>query len=84
MDIVKKDNLYYIGNEKQPLARLEYEVKENTMYINDLFVISHLKGQGIASQLVNEALLQAKEDNLKVFPICSYAKKIILVEEING
>lgn len=77
MDIIREENKFYIGNENEPLARLDYKIDDNILYINYVYVISHLRGQGIAGQLVNEAINFAKEQNLDIEPICSYARSYI-------
>lgn len=63
MDIVQDDNRFFIGNPKEPLAELAYEVEEKRIIINHIDVVSHLKGQGIASDLLKSLLIFAKENN---------------------
>lgn len=47
-----------------------------------LWVITHTEvdkeygGQGIAAQLVDEVVKQARQHNVKINPVCSYAKRM--------
>lgn len=83
MDIYKGENNFYIGNESEPIGQLTYSIRDNIMYINHVFVVSHLRGQGIAGDLMNFALNYAKEENLDIEPICSYARSFIFREGNN-
>lgn len=50
--------------------------KSSTFWIIDhTFVEDEYGGQGIASKLVAEVVEQARNNNLKIMPLCPYAKK---------
>ena len=63
MDIVQEENRFFIGNPKEPLAQLSYEIDNKKVIINNIEVVSHLKGQGIASDLLKSLLVFAKENS---------------------
>ncbi|WP_405099388.1 GNAT family N-acetyltransferase [Oceanobacillus sp. FSL H7-0719] len=48
---------------------------------DDVIIIDHTgvepahRGQGLAEQLVNKAVDKAKKENLRVMPVCPFAKK---------
>lgn len=48
---------------------------------DDVIIIDHTgveqahRGQGLAGELVNKVVEKAKEENLKVMPVCPFAKK---------
>lgn len=50
-------------------------VNENTVNINHTFVDDSLRGQGVASQLLEAAAAQIARDGKQVIPTCSYAVK---------
>lgn len=50
---------------------------EKLIIIDHTFVESHLRGEGIAKDLVAEGVKFARENNLKVMPLCPFAKAII-------
>ena len=59
------------------LATLSYTLFENKIYLEHTEVPEVLQGQGVARQLVEEALGYAKASNLPVVPMCPYANKFI-------
>lgn len=63
MDIIHEENLFYIGNPEEPLAKLEYAVENNKIQIIKIYVVAHLKGQGISNDLVQALLKYAREQN---------------------
>ncbi len=50
---------------------------EDKIIIDHTFVESHLRGSGIAKDLVAAGVKFARENNLKVMPLCPYAKAVI-------
>lgn len=76
MNFIKEENRIYLEDEnKKVIAEIEYEKLENDIYnIYHTFVDKSLRGQGIASKLVEEAVKEIKEKGGKVQSTCSYAK----------
>jgi len=70
-------NRFYIGDsERNDIARITYYYKDNTTIVIDhTFVSPELRGKNIAGQLLNKVIAFAKEHNLKIIPVCSYAVK---------
>ena len=57
---------------------LEFNRPEvGVMRIEYVEVSPELRGSGLGKQLVEKAVAFAKETNLKVVPICSYARAVI-------
>lgn len=81
MEIYKGEDKFYMGKE-EPLAEIKFTVLNKEIYIEHTYVNGPLRGQGIAAQLVEKVLEYAKENNLKVVPICSYVKKYLEKEEV--
>ena len=76
--IIKKGkNRFYIGeNEKNDIARITFYYKEEKVIVIDhTFVSIELRGKAIAGKLLNEVITFAKEKNLLIIPVCSYAVK---------
>lgn len=76
MDFLKKENKIYLKNSTgEIIALIEFEeIKKGTYNIYHTFVDNSLRGQGIASKLVAEAVKEITSRNAKVVATCSYAK----------
>lgn len=76
MDFKIEENRIYIENEEgKILAEIEYEKIENNKYsIYHTFVDEVLRGQGIASKLVEKAVAEIKKKGGEPVATCSYAK----------
>ncbi len=72
----KEDNRIYIDDEEgKVIAEIEFEETEKgTFNIYHTFVDESLRGQGIASKLIEEAVNVIKSKNGKIKATCSYAK----------
>jgi hypothetical protein len=80
MQEIKKDvNRFYVGeDQKKPLAVISfYPSGENRIVIDHTFVCEALQGQGVGQQLVKQVVEYARQENKKIFPVCTYAKKIM-------
>ena len=54
-------------------AHVDYELEDDVMVITHTIVPQEIGGRGIAGQLVRAAALHARNEGLRVDPICSYA-----------
>ncbi|MBO6244345.1 MAG: N-acetyltransferase [Clostridia bacterium] len=77
MKFIKEDNRIYLKNlEGKIIAEIEFEeVEKGKFNIYHTFVDESLRGQGIASKLIEEAIKEIKNRNGKVGATCSYAKR---------
>ena len=77
MEFLRGKNRIYVQNSsKDIIAEIEYEETSDGVYnIYHTFVDESLRGQGVASQLVEEAVKDIKAKGGKVTATCSYAKK---------
>ena len=77
MDFKKEENRIYIEDSNgEVIAEIEFEeVRDGVYNIFHTFVDESLRGQGIASKLVEKAVEVIKNRNGKVEATCSYAKK---------
>lgn len=55
----------------------EYQVENNAWLITHTQVNPACRGQGIARQLVDSVVQAAAKEQIKIIPLCSYAKKIL-------
>ena len=76
MDLKKEENRIYLDDENgKVLAEIEFEKLEDNNYnIYHTFVDELLRGQGVASKLVEAAVNEIKARGGKVKATCSYAK----------
>lgn len=77
MNFIKEENRIYLPNENgKTIAEITFEEIEKGIYnINHTYVDESLRGQGIASKLVEEAVKEIKGKNGKIEATCSYAKR---------
>ncbi len=77
MDIVQKDNGFYMENEDGlNVAFITYQYESDDIIVaNHTFVDESLRGQGVAKELLDRLADFARENNLKVRPLCSYVVK---------
>lgn len=70
--------LFYIPSEEgEPLAELVYAVTEDgRMIIEHTEVDEELRGQNAGFELVNAAVEHARQYDMKVVPVCPFAKGI--------
>ncbi|TDM09325.1 MAG: GNAT family N-acetyltransferase [Ideonella sp. MAG2] len=54
------------------LCEATYRLQDGVMWMNHTGVPSALEGRGLASQLVSAAVAHAREQGLKIKPVCSY------------
>lgn len=85
--IIKKDgNQFYIGSDPFcAKAVVTYVFNDkNTILIDHTFVSDELRGQGIAKDLVDAVVNYARQENLKIIPLCSYAEWLMKSSEKYG
>jgi len=76
VNIKEAENKFYIGDSvTNPLAQIEFERNDNVLSLVSTDVSASLQGQGIGQQLVAYAVDFARRHQLKIIPICPYAKK---------
>ena len=74
--IKEAENRFYIGETPEnPSAQVEFQISENVLTILSTEVSASLQGQGVGQQLVAYAVDYARKHQLKIIPVCPYAKK---------
>lgn len=86
MDIQHKDNTskgsFYIENDGETVAEITYSKAGNTTIIIDHTEVSEkLRGENVGKKLVKHAIEYARENELRVIPLCPFAKSVIERDE---
>lgn len=79
MEIKHKESnsrgMFYIESEKGLIAELTYNKSENNILtIDHTEVKREMENQGIASRLVERSVEYARENQLKIDPLCPFAE----------
>ena len=76
MEFITEENRIYTRNEEgKVIAEIEFEKVDDYVYsIYHTFVDESLRGQGVASKLVELAVKEIESRNARVTATCSYAK----------
>jgi len=76
MDIKQGEQKFFIGdNEAEPIAEITYKPKDaQTIIVDHMYVSEELRGQGIAGKLVEVIVNFARDEDLKIVPLCPYVK----------
>lgn len=68
---------FYIDESGKRVAELTYTIKTNsTLVIQHTEVDGTLQGKNIGYELVEKAVAFAREQQLKIFPACSFAAQL--------
>src|SRR4051812_37797179 len=68
--------LFFIDVNGSRLARMTYTVAGNRATIEHTEVDEAMRGQRAGARLVEAAVQWARESNMKLVPVCSYAKSV--------
>ena len=79
MEIKHKENdsrgMFYMENDKGIYAELTYNKQDNNILIIDHTEVNEeLEGQGLATKLVKKTVDFARENQLKIDPLCPFAE----------
>lgn len=74
-NIQSEEGRFYIEEDGQMLAEITYSRPEHQqLLIDHTYVSESLRGQSVGEQLVLRVVEQARQENNKIVPVCSYAK----------
>jgi predicted GNAT family acetyltransferase len=68
---------FFIDENGEWVAELTYVNDNGIMTIDHTEIDEKLRGEGIGEDLVKAAVEYARENGLKINPVCPYAKKVI-------
>lgn len=68
---------FYIESNGNRLAEMTYsKAGEDTIIIDHTEVSDALRGKGAGLQLLNAAVAHARKNNIKIIPLCPFAKSV--------
>jgi predicted GNAT family acetyltransferase len=76
-DEQEQRGVFFIEHEGNRVARMTYSLKQGNMVVEHTIVDEALRGNDIGAQLVSEGVTFAREKNMKIVPVCTYAKKLL-------
>jgi uncharacterized protein len=81
MEILQKDDgkkgMFYIEQNGQIVAEMTYVwAGDSKIIIDHTEVDDSLGGKGIGKQLVEKAVVFAREKSIKIMPLCPFAKSV--------
>ena len=80
MENIKKDkNQFYIGeNSEEILAEITFFPEgKDKIIIDHTYVCNPMRGQGVGLQLLISVVEYARQENMKIIPVCPFAKKVM-------
>ncbi|MCP3029787.1 N-acetyltransferase [Halobacillus sp. A1] len=75
--IKQQDGRFYINEKGNELAELVYEEEGSLLKITHTHVIPPEQGEGLATELVDHAVQYARNNNMTIDPVCSFAEKVL-------
>lgn len=81
MNIQQNDNgkrgRFFIEQDGRTVAKMTYSwAGESRIIIDHTEVDASLKGRGVGKQLVAQAVSFARERNIKILPLCPFARSV--------
>ncbi len=74
----EKKGMFTLFFDGMKAGEMTYYWKEEMRFVIDHTEVgSEFAGKGLAKKLVLEAVAFARERNVKIAPLCSYAKKVL-------
>lgn len=68
---------FFIGEKNKPMAEMTYSKAGNdTIIIDHTEVSEALKGKGAGKQLVTAAVEYARQNGIKIIPLCPFARSV--------
>jgi uncharacterized protein len=75
--LVGKKGMFYVGQDGAILAELVYTIPSaDKMIIEHTEVDDELHGKNVGFQLVHTAVEYARKQNIKIIPLCPFAKSV--------
>lgn len=72
----QSDKNRFTMNMEGGQAKVEYEMRDGTMYLVYSEVPPELRGQGIGKQLVEKTFEKLTKEGYKAVAVCSYVKSV--------
>lgn len=76
VDIQQEENRFFVETDGEKLAEITYKNSgEKQITIDHTYVSEKLRGQKVGNALVEKVVEFARQENLRITPECSFAKK---------
>lgn len=78
MDIKYEEGRFYIEDNETLVGEITFmPVKDDpTIAIDHTYVNDKYRGLGVARKLLDSVINYAKDNELKIYPLCSYARSV--------
>ena len=77
MDIIHdKENQRFTLDNNGEIAKVDYTLKDNKMYLNHSEVPYNSRGQGIGKALVEKTFERLTDEGYKAVAVCSYIRAV--------
>ncbi|MBL7575872.1 hypothetical protein SAMN00017477_1905 [Peptoniphilus asaccharolyticus DSM 20463] len=84
MEVKRGQNCYYIGESEQDYKGiLTYVERDGKIDAEHTIVKPEFGGQGLAGELVKKLIEDARAENKKIIPTCSYVNKKLSATEFD-
>ncbi len=71
------EGMFYVEQNGEQLAEMTYTAEKGKMVIQHTEVDESLRGKNIGFQLVEQGVEYARQENLKIVPLCEFAGKVL-------
>ncbi len=72
----------YVGNYNAPDAEMTFSIAgAHLIFIDHTEVSDSLRGQGVGRKLLNAIVEKARNEDIKILPLCPYAKSVFTKDE---
>lgn len=83
--IEREPSFFRLYNDQhEPIGHLHFYLDTHDRYVIDSTVVDvAYRGQGLANQLLNAMVALAREEKKYIYPLCSFAVKVLQNERYN-
>ena len=77
---IKRDQSYFrlLNVDHKPIGYIHFYLDAKNRYVIDSTVVDPIyRGQGLANQLLNMVIALAREEKKYLYPLCSFAVKVL-------
>ncbi|WP_018612130.1 GNAT family N-acetyltransferase [Segetibacter koreensis] len=71
------EGTFFIEQNGEELAEMTYTIEKGKMVIDHTEVDESLRGKDVGFRLVEQGVEYARQEKLKILPICEFADKVL-------
>ncbi|GAB3338761.1 GNAT family N-acetyltransferase [Larkinella ripae] len=72
LKLLKGKGMFYIREEERTIAEMVFDQSDTTLTVYHTEVVPEAEGKGIAGELLTAMVEYARQNQLKVVPLCPY------------